>query len=79
MSKSQNKGKMKQWRSGAFKTNAAATREALRYGDILPGQRVRHTGRPEKPNFNYMQAWMSPLLIKLFARVGLINKEAPQV
>jgi hypothetical protein len=79
MSKNQNHGKMKRWRAEAFKSNAVATREALKNGDIRPGQRVTHTGRREKPNFQYTRAWMSPLLTKLFTRVGLINKEAPQV
>lgn len=38
-----------------------------------------HVRRKTKGTVNSVGAWMSSLLANLFGRVGLINKELPQV
>ena len=73
---------MKQWRKEARKHNDEATATALKHGDIQPGQRVTHQGRKFKESTitrQWAQGAMYPLLAALFGRVGLVNKQMPQV
>ena len=73
---------MKQWRKEARKHNDEATVTALKHGDIQLGQRVTHQGRKFKES-TITRQWangaMYPLLAALFGRVGLVNKQMPQV
>jgi hypothetical protein len=71
MSKNQNHGKTKEWRKPEFFMNAEGVR-------TLNKQRP-HVRRKGKGNFTSMKSWMSPLLERMFSRVGLINKDVPQV
>jgi hypothetical protein len=71
MAKSQNHGKTKAWRKPEFYMTADGERK-------LNKQRP-HVRRKTKGTVNSVGAWMSPLLANLFGRVGLINKELPQV
>ncbi len=66
MSKNQNHGKMKEWRKPEFVEGKLVKQE--------PHKRRRTKGQ----SFN-IKAWMSPLLESMFKRVGLVNKELPQV
>lgn len=68
------------WRIEGYKYNKAETERKLANGDIRKGQRIRHQGRRNKTDFGrstYMNG-VSPLLMALFNRVGLISKSQPQ-
>jgi hypothetical protein len=66
MSKNQNHGKMKEWRKPEFVE-----------GELVRQERYKR--RKTKGASIAMKAWMSPLMQAMFTRVGLINKEMPQV
>ena len=73
---------MKQWRKEAKKHNDEATKKALKHGDIQPGTRVTHQGRKFKDSVitrQWAKGAMYPLLASLLGRVGLIDKNVPQV
>ena len=70
MSKNQNHGKTKAWRKPEF----SLTEDGYR---VLVKQRP-HNRRKTK-GYTMGRPWMSPLLEAMFRRVGLINKELPQV
>lgn len=67
MSKNQNHGKMKEWRKPEYDDEGNLVKQK-------PGKRRRLKGHSMA-----VKGWMSPLVEKLFQRVGLINKELPQV
>ena len=71
MAKNQNHGKTKAWRKPEFFMNED--------GDRVLNKQRPHVRRKGKGASIPMKAWMSPLLEKIFNRVGLINKELPQV
>ena len=74
MSKNQNHGKMKEWRKPEFKRVDNGV-----YKETVLVKQEPHKRRKTKGQSFCMKAWMSPLLEAMFKRVGLINKEAPQV
>jgi hypothetical protein len=66
------KNKMKQWRREARKHNEERSEQL--------GKKIRHQGRKNKSTIG--ESWrgaMYPLLETLFARVGLINRNAARV
>lgn len=74
MSKNQNHGKMKEWRKPEYTT------EPTTFGPIKTlVQQEPHKRRRMKGQAFTMKAWMSPLLEAMFKRVGLVNRELPQV
>jgi hypothetical protein len=67
MSKNQNHGKMKEWRKPEYDSE----------GDLIKQERYKR--RKTKGSYMSTKGWMSPLMVALFQRVGLINKAMPQV
>lgn len=67
MSKNQNHGKMKAWRKPEYNDE----------GDLI--RQEPHKRRKTKGNFMSTKGWMSQLMQDMFQRVGLINKQMPQV